>query len=97
MLITKTAAEYNSEVIGLDDAVPANAFDLRFDDEGLLINYWIPVNPVTGSKELVHTDRGRARLEAIEAQPCFTTTSRGKSATGLLATDWALDDYNTWK
>ena len=90
---TLTAQEYNAQVIGLDDAVPANAFDLYFDSEGVLISYWIPVNK-SGSKEKVFTHRGHAHLKAIEANS-FTTSVNPYGST--LATDWAIDDYNTWK
>ena len=83
---------------GADEAVPGNAFNFTFDDEGCLASYWVTVNEVTGSKELIHTAKGAAALEAYMANTSFDETmTNGKNDTGLLATDYAISDYTTWK
>ena len=91
-MIVATYAEA-LDIIGVDEAVPSDAFQFRFDDEECLISYWVPVGE---ARQIVHTQRGAARLAAIENSG-ISTPSRPKSATGLLATDYALDDYTTWK
>ena len=83
---------------GADEAVPGNAFNFTFDDEGCLYSYWVMVNETTGSKELVHTAKGKAALNAYMENTSFDVTkTNGKNDTGLLATDYAISDYTTWK
>ena len=83
---------------GADEAVPGNAFDFKFDEEGCLVSYWVTVNEATGSKELVYTAKGQAAYDAFIANAdIIETKSNGKNATGLLATDYAISDYDTWK
>lgn len=77
---------------GADEAVPANAFDFTFDDDGCLTSYWVIVNKFTGSKELTRTARGQAAFEAT-AKDAVTTLP----TLPLMATDFGLDSYNTWK
>ncbi len=90
-----TVTRYNSESVGVDDAVPANAFDFRYDNEGCLISFWVPVND-QGSKELVHTERGAARLAAIESKAMYYD-SRDNRRESSLVEGYSIDDYNTWK
>ena len=59
---------------GADEAVPSSAFDLTFDDEGCLYSYWVIVNERTGSKALVHTDKGEAALNAFMKNTSFIET-----------------------
>ena len=83
---------------GADEAVASDAFNFTFDDEGCLASYWVTVDVKTGAKEKIFTAKGAAALEAYEANTEFdVTTSTGTNATGLLATDYAISDYTTWK
>lgn len=83
---------------GADEAVSSDAFDFTFDDEGCLASYWVFVDEANGVKEKVFTDKGAAALEAYMANTEFdVTTSNGTNASGLLATDYAISDYTTWK
>lgn len=75
---------------GADEAVPSNAFDLTFDDEGCLYSYWVIVNEATGSKELVHTAKGEAALNAYMENTDFITTGR----TAYASDNW---DYTVIK
>lgn len=98
MTFTVSTFDIASEYIGADEAIPAGAFDFTFDDEGCLKSYWVTVNKATGSKELIYTIKGEAALNAYMENTEFdVTTSNGANATGLLATDYAISDYNTWK
>ena len=98
MTFTVSTFDIASEYIGADEAIPSGAFDFKFDDEGCLVSYWVTVNKATGSKELVYTNKGEAAYDAFMANAdIIETKSNGCNATGLLATDYALDDYNTWK
>jgi hypothetical protein len=98
MTFTVSTFDIASEYIGADEAIPAGAFDFKFDDEGCLVSYWVTVNKVTGSKELVYTAKGVAALNAFMDNADFIETkSNGCNAEGGLATDYAISDYNTWK
>lgn len=93
MQLLRTITEAQS-TYGIDEGVPTSAFDFTYDDEGCLYSYWITDGDC---KEKVHTARGLAGWVASLAQAEFMDTARPQSATGLLATDYALDDYTTWK
>lgn len=83
---------------GADEAVASDAFNFTFDDEGCLASYWVIVDGSTGAKEKVFTAKGAAALEAYLTNTEFdVTTARGTDASGLLATDYAISDYTTWK
>ena len=83
---------------GADEAIPSDAFNFTFDDEGCLASYWVIVDEATGSREKVFTAKGAAAYEAYMKNTEFDVTSaRGTDASGLLATDYAISDYTTWK
>ena len=83
---------------GADEAVASDAFNFTFDDEGCLASYWVFVDEAAGIKEKVFTDKGAAALEAYLTNTVFdTTTTTGTNAAGLLASDYAISDYTTWK
>ena len=79
---------------GADEAVASNAFNFTFDDEGCLASYWVTVDEITGAKEKIFTAKGLAALEAYTDNTEFLTDTVGA---GLMATDYAISDYTTWK
>lgn len=98
MTYTVSTFDIASEYIGADEAIPANAFDFTFDDEGCLASYWVTVNEATGSKELNYTAKGQAAYDAFMANADFIETkTNGRNASGSLAHDYAISDYMTWK
>ena len=56
---------FNGGQFTSDEAVPSGAFDLTFDDEGMLYSYWLMLDEETGLKEKQHTARGLAAWEAM--------------------------------
>ncbi len=83
---------------GADETIASDAFNFTFDDEGCLASYWVIVDESTGCKEKIFTAKGAAAHEAYMNNTEFDVTStRGSNASGLLATDYAISDYSTWK
>ena len=98
----------NADLSNLSPAMAALHAALINDGRALLRDEsaWIPqgtrqTTPYQGEDALLNAYRNHAPTAEDWANAKYKATAptkhRPQNATGLLATDWAIDDYTTWK